>query len=141
MQANHRKRMISFGPSFVFIEIGALIVATWQFDFHVLPGAAVASMYGAVPLRIPRSDFDSGKWWDSTITPTSLETDIATLLPSLESWSKDLHQWGQDDGNRVDVMWQSGSVASILVRVDVRRYSPVFLIGFLDIARKHGWVL
>jgi hypothetical protein len=98
-------------------------------------------MYGAVPLRISRSEFDGRKWWDSTVTPTSLEADIATLLPSLESWSKDLHRWGQDDGNRVEVTWQSGSVVSIMVRVDMRRYSPVFLIGFLNIARRHGWVL
>jgi len=28
-----------------------------------------------------------------------------------------------------------------MVRVDVRRYSTVFLIGLLNIARKNGWVL
>jgi hypothetical protein len=38
-------------------------VATWQFDFHLVPRMAVGRQFGGVPLTLSRSDYDDGNWW------------------------------------------------------------------------------
>lgn len=116
-------------------------MATWQFDLHALPSGAVARIYPSTPLMIPRADMDSQVWWKGVATPVNLRTDLAKLLPPLKSWNSNLEQWGHEDGNRVDVMWDSGAIADVFVRVDVRNLSHVFLVKLLELARKNDWLL
>lgn len=116
-------------------------MATWQFDIHALPSAAVARVYGSTPLTISRADFDVQEWWKDVPAPKSFRADLAKLLPPLKSWNSNLEQWGHDDGNRIDVMWSDGAIADIFIRVDVRNLSHVFLVNLLDLVRKNHWLL
>lgn len=116
-------------------------MATWQFDIHALPSAAVASFYRSTPLTIPRADFDSQEWWKGAATPANLRADLLKLLPQLKSWSSDIEQWGHEDGNRIDVRRENGTIADIFIRVDVRNLSHVFLVNLLELARRNDWLL
>lgn len=90
---------------------------------------------------ISRADLDSQEWWKDVAAPTNLRTDLATLLPPLKSWNSNLEQWGHEDGNRIDVMWDNGAITDIFIRVDVRNLSHVFLVNLLELVRKNDWLL
>lgn len=116
-------------------------MATWQFDFHLLPSAAVSDFYRGTPLTIPHADFDNHAWWKGVATPPNLRADLGKLLPSLRSWSPSLEQWGLEEGNRIDVMWDSGAIVNFFVRIDVRDVSHVFLVKLLELIRKNDWLM
>lgn len=76
--------------------------------------------YQAIPLVISKSDFDKQDWWKDSPTPPDLESEISKFLPTLNSWSEKLKQWGFDDGDRVDIWWDDGAISDVYVRIDVR---------------------
>lgn len=116
-------------------------MATWQFDLHLLPSRAVTATHGGVPLTIFREDFDKGDWWrDVTITP-NIKAQLAKLLRPASSWSPRIEVWGIEDGDRIDVVGESGHVEDILVRVDVRDLSYKFLMEMTKVARENDWLI
>jgi len=116
-------------------------MATWQYDFHLLPSEGVVRRYRTIPVVISQSDFDQEQWWDGSPPPNEFESEISQLLPPLPSWSSDLKQWGFDDGNRIDICRNKGMFSSIYVRVDVRDVSLVFIATLMDMARRNGCLL
>lgn len=114
-------------------------MATWQFDLHLLPAVVISDLYRGIPLAIPRADFDSRKWWPGTAAPTNLGAELNKLLPPLTSWNSSLEQWGDEDGNRIDVLWDNRSIVDIFIRID--SISHVFLVGLLEVTRTHDWLL
>ena len=116
-------------------------MATWQYDFHLLPSAGVVSSYQTIPVVISQSDFDQEQWWERSPPPKEFESEISKLLPPLPTWNSDLKKWGFDDGNRIDTWRNKGTLSSIYVRVDVREVSLVFIATLMDMARRNGCLL
>lgn len=115
-------------------------MAIWQYDLHCLPEDAVLRRFGTRPLTISRSDFDALNWWGDTSCRADMCRDFGRLLSKSTSWSEDLKRWGEEDGNRIDVLMGFGKVESIFVRIDVRVIAYGFLMGLIDIASKNGWL-
>lgn len=116
-------------------------MATWQFDMHALPSASAARIYGCTPLRIPRADMDDQAWWHGVASPLHLRADLARLLPSLKSWTSGIEQWGYEDGNRIDVVWDGEAITDFFIRLDVRDLSRVFLVNLMEFLRRENWLL
>src|SRR5690348_7117694 len=116
-------------------------MATWQFDFHMLPAKVVSSFYQSTPLTIPRADFESQEWCKDIAAPANLRDGLTKFLSPLRSWSSNVERWGCEEGNRIDITWDNGAIAAILARVDVRNLSHVFLVHVLELARKNDWLL
>ena len=116
-------------------------MATWQFDFHFLPREAVERHFGTVPLTIRKTDFDCVQWWKDSPPPANLSAELSKLLPKISSWSRDIEMWGEEEGDRIDVVGDRGKLSDLFVRVDVRKISSVFLIAILELARHHDWLL
>lgn len=115
-------------------------MATWQFDFHLIPEAGVLRHYGASPAVIPQRAFDDENWWQGFVEEEQLCTGLTALLPPKESWSPELLQWGTEDGDRIDLLRNAGAFHDLLVRVDVRHVSIGFLVSLLALARRFGLV-
>lgn len=115
-------------------------MAAWQFDFHLLPRAAVQGQYGTLPLVISRDAFNSTDWWCATSAEDQLG-ELSSLLPGAQSWSPQIQRWGTEDGDRIDISRKEGRLHGVFVRVDVRVISYNFLAAILAAARKHDWVI
>ena len=114
-------------------------MATWQFDIHALPSIAVERLCVGTPMSISPGDFNNSEWWAGIQIPTNFRDDFGKLLPRMSSWSLQLEQWGYEDGNRIDVVWEGAEIVEVFVRLDVRALSSVFLVGTLELARKNRW--
>ena len=77
-------------------------MATWQFDFHLIPKKNVERLVGCVPLTIARHDLDDLDWWAGVSVP-DIEGELSRLLPKGEAWTAGQELWGQDDGHRFDL--------------------------------------
>jgi hypothetical protein len=116
-------------------------MATWQFDFHVVPEGGVANFFGTTPLVIDAEAFVDHNWWAEYRSLAELETDISSVAPRLTSWSSEIERWGTEDGDRIDVVRSGAEVCDVLVRVDARRISQTFLADIVKLARKHHLLL
>lgn len=116
-------------------------MATWQFDLHCLPSDALRRYYEEFPSAITREEFEQRDWWEAVTVPHDLKDQLSTLLPSTESWSEYIQKWGEEDGNRIDLVYQNEHVADLFVRVDVRNISYVFLSGLIKLVQRNGWLM
>ena len=115
-------------------------MATWQFDLHLIPKERLITLVGAYPLRIPRELLDETKWWDGKVAPDRLDADLASFLRKTKSWHPQLAVWGEEDGNRIDVLYENNDVFEIFVRIDLRQRDRGFVIALVRLATKHEGV-
>jgi len=111
-------------------------VATWQFDFHLIPASSVERRFQAVPVTIAREQYDRTDWWDGFDLQREIEEDFSELLPRGRSWDSERNTWGQEDGDRFDVLREGHRMAEVYGRLDVRRLSLPFLSRVLEVVRQ-----
>jgi hypothetical protein len=116
-------------------------MATWQFDFHMIPSEVILHRYGTTPIVISRSDFDQDGWWEGLFYTPKLADEISKIVPQLPTWKSALERWGYEDGNRIEIMKDGNAISSILVRIDVRTISLVFIKKITDIAQQYKWLI
>jgi hypothetical protein len=120
---------------------GDSAMAVWQFDALLLPEETLKRRYGSIPIAIPSADIDASDWWQGTSPPADLAERLSSFLPQASTWSRNIQSWGQEDGDRIDVVWANEGVAEIFLRVDVRRISYALLDKVSRLARANRWVL
>jgi hypothetical protein len=116
-------------------------MASWQFDMHVLPRDGVVNVYHAIPTEISLEDSVLDRCWERVQPPTNLADQFSKILPSTTSWHPQISRWGDEEGNRIDVVRQENSVTDVFVRIDVRDVSIIFVTELLRIARKNSWLI
>lgn len=108
-------------------------MAAWQTEFHVVPRRALA----ATPLSGAQA-LAGTRWWAGATLPADYRERLDAAGPRAPAASPEVEAWGPDDGNRVEVRRDDdGHVASVRVRIDVRRLDAKFaaaLIGFVRAA-------
>ena len=63
------------------------------------------------------------------------EADISLFLKESRSWSKDIRVWGDEQGDYISLLFDSGQVVEVGARVDVRALSKVFIENLCRFAR------
>jgi hypothetical protein len=116
-------------------------MASWQFDFRLLPRIGVESYYRTIPVAITDRGVDETALWNNVPLTSNLRTQISQLLPRLDTWHADVERWGYEDGNRIDIVLEKESIVDVLVRVDAREISQVFLANLLQVARQNDWLV
>lgn len=100
-------------------------MATWQFDiWFAEPIGKIGNGYAqeqASLLNLSLSD-------DSIIH-------FIGDLPSEKSWNADLEIRGKMEGDRIDIIYENGSVAEISVRIDVREIDLNFLVRIVQFSK------
>ena len=115
-------------------------MATWQFDLHLLPKERLIGLVGAHPLTISRELLEETRWWDGKVDIDLLNADLASFLRQAKSWHPEVATWGEEDGNRIDVVYENDDVVEIFVRIDLRQIDRDFVIGLVRLAQKHECV-
>ena len=115
-------------------------MAAWQYDFHLIPRAGVVDLYGKVPISLDRETSETADWWRGTAV-SLLVSLISQLLEPAVSWDPNgTITWGKEDGDRVDVLFEAGSVRECFVRVDVRVLVKGFLVTVLR-SSEQDWLV
>ncbi len=95
-------------------------MAIWQLDLEIVPQGRVRSLLEkSVHPGINRDAADVD-WWEGAELPPHFEERLANLLPRGKSWDSDWRLYGQEEGNRVDVIYDAGRLVEIRARLDVR---------------------
>jgi hypothetical protein len=116
-------------------------MATWQFDFHVVPKSALERRFGDLPVAISEADYDKENWWAASEGIDALEADLDTLLPRGRAWDSARTMWGTEDGHRLELLREGDGVYDFFGRLDMRELSLAFLNNFLHVARRHSLVI
>ena len=111
-------------------------MATWQFDFHLVPATAVERHWPVVPLTISADEYDQLDWWSGTELLAEIRAELSFWLPQGRSWDPERETWGVEDGDRLDVLRDGNRIAELFVRFDVRSLSRPFLSRVVDIAQR-----
>ena len=115
-------------------------MATWQFDLHLLPKERLMELVGTHPVSISRELLDETRWWDGKVDPELLDADLASFLRKSKSWHPEIAVWGEEDGNRIDVIYENNNVVEIFVRIDLRQLDRGFVIALVRLAKKYDCV-
>jgi hypothetical protein len=105
-------------------------MAIWQVEFAIVPRRVLETRSG---LTLP--DILDTDWWTTASLPTGYAQQLAAIAPPGPSWASELHTWGEEDGNRVDVWFANGKAARMIARVDVRHLDAKFGAMLLQFAR------
>ena len=116
-------------------------MATWQFDFHLIPASSVEARFRAVPVTIPAEEYDRVDWWEGIDLLHDIEADLSNLLPCGRSWDSARETWGAEDGNRFDVLRDRHRIAEVYGRLDMRGLSLPFLNRVVEIARRRDLLI
>ena len=105
-------------------------MAVWQVEFAIVPRRILTAKPRVALPRVMDTD-----WWSAERLPAGYAQHLdAVALPGSPSGA-DLQSWGVEDGNRVDVWFESGRPARMSARVDVRRLDARFGAMLLQFAR------
>lgn len=112
-------------------------MSLWQVRFTMLPQELVAG-YDILPdeIAVPYLEQDDGPRPVFTL-PADFEAQAATLFPPQPSSSPDLLLWGQEGSDEIQIRIAPGGIASIGVRIDVRKVDDMLLMSLL--ALSHQW--
>ena len=64
-------------------------MATWQFDFHLLPARAVRERFGTVPVTITPDQFEGENWWAAPTLVTTFNGSSRGFYPGLAVRAKE----------------------------------------------------
>jgi hypothetical protein len=116
-------------------------MATWQYDFVVVPREELSSAVGASIAKLSLEQFKTLKFWTTTQPVADYGAVFKQWRPELKSWSSDLKMWGAEESNRIDVYSRAGRVFHIGFRVELRSLSIRFIELLASFARQSNCVL
>jgi hypothetical protein len=106
-------------------------MATWQFDIWL------AELIGKIGNSYAQEE---ANLLNLRLLPDSIVQLIGDL-PSEKSWNADLEIRGTMEGDRIDIIYENGSVAEISVRIDVREIDLNFLVRIVQFAKFYRLLL
>jgi hypothetical protein len=116
-------------------------MAVWQFDFHLIPAAAVERYFHSVPLTISDEDYARVAWWSGDDRLHRIEEELSMMLPRRHAWDSGTVALGVEDGDRFDVLREGERIVEIYGRVDVRTFSLSFVNRVVELARRHDLLM
>jgi hypothetical protein len=117
-------------------------MAIWQFRLDLIPTSALRAKYGVVPVSIPQELAEDFPWWSDVQPATGFEAGVDAILPKGNSWSEEMHIWGDERGDTASVCYDNNrKVEWIGFRVDVRELSPGFVRDICRLAAELECVL
>lgn len=104
-------------------------MAAWQFDLYFILSGTLA----------PNLDAEG---WDAPPLPLTtvyeIQEELAHYMGAPWFMLSDWLVFGPENGNRIDVLFETDSTGSVFVRCDVREEAPQFLVLVCNLARAHG---
>jgi len=110
-------------------------MATWQFTVHLIPRTSLDLLFPAgIPDSLDREIFDSTEWWKEPLCQ-DYESEISSFLKEGKSWSESIRAWGEEDSDRLNLLFDNGHIAEVEVRIDVGKLDSRFLEDICTFAK------
>jgi len=116
-------------------------MAVWQCDFHILPKAVLNRRRGGIPHQLTEKQFNRIDLSVQPWLPDNHADRLSEVLPEISSWSPHIRWWGNEIGNRIDLLYKGGKPVHFKIRIDVRNINTVLLHDFLDLLREWSCVM
>ena len=110
-------------------------LATWQFTVHFIPRTKLVLLFGQVPDSLDPETFDSTDWWKEQVCQ-HYESSVGSFLKERRSWSESIKAWGEEDGDRLNLLFEEGHIVEMEVRIDVRTLNMDFLENVCSFAKR-----
>lgn len=116
-------------------------MATWQYAVELIPRRKVLELFTEIPPSMNEDVYEATEWWSSQQPSDDYETLLRSFAAPCSAWSEDVKCWGEEDGNRIDVLLKGKCVVEVSVRFDLRNLDDVFSRNVIDFAQRNGCVL
>lgn len=103
-------------------------MAAWQFDLYIIPRGA---------LRLHSDTEVSGTLTLPLTIVHNVQNELAAYLGPPWLMLSDWLVFGPENGNRIDVIFESEDAGSVFVRCDLREEAPQFLVLTCKIAQSN----
>lgn len=110
-------------------------MAAWQLDLTLIPRQSVEGRGLCVDDHIEQEQYERIAWWEGYALPPQYRQQISSFAPWSKPWSEGWEVYGEEDGNRVDVIGEGGRVEEVRVRIDAREPDVGFLEQLVDFAK------
>lgn len=110
-------------------------MATWQFDFYLIARKRLRALFGEVPSTLSDKAFNLVERWADARLPEDYDAVLSAFLPKRTSWSATTTMWGEENGDRIEISIEAGSVNYIFARIDVSKRNDQFLEGIVGFAQ------
>lgn len=111
-------------------------MATWQYDLQLIPRAKLVELFGEVSPRLDSETYEVTDWWSGQVCAGYDEV-LARFLKEGGSWSEEIRNWGDEQGDFISVVYEENQVTEIRVRIDVRELNHEYLRILCDFARRY----
>ncbi len=102
-------------------------MAIWQLKTQIIPAAYIGER-----LRLDEKEWEEMPWWSIHAPPEDFACQLSKLLPPLKSWHEDLHQWGEQTSDLIEIWYEKGSLESVSARFDCRKMNYNFFDSVLE---------
>ena len=116
-------------------------MAIWQCEFFILPKSDTYdlqydSQYSDIRL------FEDDKYWKKAKIKKEIFSEISCLLKPEKSWSNEIDLYGNENGNRLEVLFDANNIIeSVTFRIDFRSEYGTVLRGIISLCEKNGFCI
>lgn len=110
-------------------------MAVWQYIAYLIPTASLSEDGSLAGLTVTSESFDHPPL-QYDIAPVALEKIISAYLPPRESWSPDIHAWGDERRDDIDINYGGERIDIIRARLDLRDVTIERIANLVRLARE-----
>lgn len=110
-------------------------MATWQFKIELIPRQWAEGSEGEIEALYDSEGYDSTSTWVQYPPTIDVESLIERIMPKGKSWHSDLHAWGDEERNDIQIWYKGGKLECLVVRLDLRENMDNLLAKIADLAK------
>lgn len=113
-------------------------MAVWQYCFWLLPRQPLLRRYNVLPDQLNDRDYEEAWSQQPAIDVTCV---IDQFVARYHSWSPEILMWGEENGNRIHVLYEEAKVVSVPCRICPGKPCSDFAAGVVSLAKLCDWVM
>ena len=112
-------------------------MAIWQYIAYLIPENSLSPDGTLTGLAATADSFEHPSL-AFNIAPTELEQLVSAFLPPRKSWHKNLHTWGDEERDDLNIWYAEDRIQSIRARLDLRDITRERIGKLVTLARQAG---
>ena len=110
-------------------------MALWQFEVLLVPRRHLPVVVRSAGRRLTDTELDAIDGWRGAPLDSESERLIQSFASPYESWDLETKSWGEEEGDRLDILLKRDEVVEISARLDARhRCEGTFVQGLVALA-------
>lgn len=111
-------------------------MAAWQFHLQIVSKSEIEAKYNCIPETIGKDELEALDGWGEKFDGQKLYTLLSSFLIEKKSWSKEIKQWGKEDSNCFELVFDKNSLEEVVIRIDLRNFKDYLIDLTLKISNE-----